>query len=102
MLIKIIMKVIVLMIFHRYNIIYMHVYACTPGFLLINLCSTYSCKCLMWDELYAAIIIILYHRKQTRVFGEQFKIYIQVLKGVIVTFGSNFSIATKALHPWGC
>ena len=36
MLIKIIMKVIVLMIFHRYNIIYMHVYACMPGFLLIN------------------------------------------------------------------
>ena len=36
---------------------------------------------------------------KTRVFGELFKIYTQVLKGVIVTFTSNVPIATKVLHP---
>ena len=30
-----------------------------------------------------------------------FKIYTWVLKGVIVTFRSKVSIATKALHPGG-
>ena len=36
---------------------------------------------------------------KTRVFGKLFKIYTWALKGVIVTFRSNVSIVTKALHP---
>ena len=39
---------------------------------------------------------------KTRVFGELFKIYTQVLKSVIVTFRSKVSTtATMALHPGG-
>ena len=34
-------------------------------------------------------------------FGDQFKIHIWVLKGVIVTFRLNYSIATKVYYTQG-
>ena len=37
-----------------------------------------------------------------RLFGELFKIYTRVLRGVIYTLRSKVSMATKALHPGGC
>ena len=41
------------------------------------------------------------HTVRIRVFGEQFKIYTRVLRGVIYTLRSKVSMAIKALYPGG-
>ena len=57
----------------------------------------------MMDKRHCGLCINYYNEYtvKTRVFGKLFKIYTWVLKGVIVPFRSNVSIATKALHPGG-